>query len=83
MRIDEASAWLSAIAAVLIIAMLGLLVYVNLNPRADIDPRRVEVAATFDVVDQVTVEFPAVVRDRIVKCTVVANTKRRTSAVLC
>ncbi len=49
----------------------------------DEQAQRVEVKATFDAPDQAIVEFPAVVRGRIVRCVVYANTKRRASAVMC
>ena len=44
---------------------------------------RAEAQASFTDKDEVTVEFPALVRGRRVLCVVVANTKRKTQSIFC
>ena len=53
------------------------------NALATIDGQRAEAQATFTDKNEVTVEFPALVRGRRVNCVVVANTQRKTQAIFC
>lgn len=44
---------------------------------------RAETQVTFSGKDEVTVEFPALVRGRRINCTVIVDTKRKVQSVFC
>ena len=44
---------------------------------------RAEAQVTFSAKDEITVEYPSIVRGRAVRCTVVASAARRVSSVMC
>lgn len=82
--VSRAVEFTAAVACVAAVFLLGFAVRGALDaPPADAALDRAEAKATFDAPDQVSVEFPSLVRGRIVKCHVFANTKRRALAVFC